>query len=387
MASKVRYEWKSSNPDNWVLNLQYLDSRNEFVSSSSDGSLNVFSLQNLTPSPIFSIKNAHESSINALKKIDDNTIASCSTDGIKIFDLRSQAQQPVHRLSNEKSSPFLSMDYLNKLLAGGTELVGVDAELHIWDLRNPNEVVKSYIDSHHDDITTIKFHPTLSQYLMSGSTDGYVNVYDLTQPDEDEALHQVINYESVHSIYFTQERRISILSHVETLSFYELNDTNYEENVEPQPNDLGDLRSVLADCEYVVDVNPSQGYITYGANSKQSFNLMGFNAANEKFETNNIIQFPNAHGEEVVRDVLSIPNSNSILTCGEDGAIRLWDLPISISAPTTVEVKTDDLLLIKEKLSKKEKKEKKEKKKEKKDKKEKKIKKDKKSKSKRFKPY
>ena len=81
-----------------------------------------------------------------------------------------------------KKSNFLSLAYKNNLLAAGTELVGVDAELHIWDIRNTDNVVRSFVDSHHDDITALEFHPTLTNYLMSGSTDGYVNIYNLMRP-------------------------------------------------------------------------------------------------------------------------------------------------------------------------------------------------------------
>lgn len=161
----------------------------------------------------------------------------------------------------------MSLAYKDNLLAAGTELVGVDAELHIWDITNTNEVVRSFIDSHHDDITALEFHPTLSNYLMSGSTDGYVNIYDLNQPDEDESLHQVINYASVHSCHFISDSRISILTHMESLMFHDLNDTNYEELVKPKFTDLKDTRELWPNNEYVIDVNP-EGYAAYGSNSK-----------------------------------------------------------------------------------------------------------------------
>lgn len=74
-----------------------------------------------------------------------------SSDGIKIWNLRSKSA--IVTLTNAKKSNFLSLAYKNNLLAAGTELVGVDAELHIWDIRNTDNVVRSFVDSHHDDIT------------------------------------------------------------------------------------------------------------------------------------------------------------------------------------------------------------------------------------------
>ncbi|KAK7678794.1 hypothetical protein QCA50_018229 [Cerrena zonata] len=69
-------------------------------------------------------------------------LASASTDGIKVWDLRSDSKTPVYKFNNAKKSNFISLDYSEeaKLLAAGTELGGVDAELHIWDLNKPDEV-------------------------------------------------------------------------------------------------------------------------------------------------------------------------------------------------------------------------------------------------------
>ncbi|CAH2354989.1 uncharacterized WD repeat-containing protein [[Candida] railenensis] len=399
--------WSLSN-DQWCLKLGLIPNSSHFACSSSSGLINIYDMS--SSQPITSIK-AHESSINSMKVIDENTVGSCSTDGIKVWDLRSSSTgSPAVSFTNGRSSNFLSLNFskLNPaIVAGGTELMGVDAQVHMWDLRNPKDVVRSFLDSHHDDVTDIKFHPTLPNYLMSGSTDGYVNIYDLSQQEEEDALHQVINYASVHSCHFTQEKRISVLSHMETLAFFELNNTNYESIEEPAPNDLGDIRAIWPDCEYVIDLYP--GFVAYGANSKEKILLYPFDSAAEKVDLTKPVWFPKAHGEEIVRDVMTIPGTNTILTCGEDGFIRSWELPYNLNSPASFydgsakeemedvieeiegekKVKKDK----KDKKDKKEKKEKKEKKdkkdkKDKKSKKEKKENKEKKSKSDvRFKPY
>ncbi|KAI5967766.1 hypothetical protein CANMA_002946 [Candida margitis] len=316
-----KYTWSANNADDWVLKLGFIGEG--FAASTSSGALIGYSLQNVSV-PIISIDSAHETSINDMKVINENLIATCSTDGIKVWDIRTCSQEAS--LGNGKSN-FLSLasqgDYS---LAGGTELLGADAEVHIWDLRNPAEVVKSFVDSHHDDVTALEFHPTLNNYLMSGSTDGYVNIYDLSKSDEDDALHQVINFGSVHSCHFVTEKRISVLTHIETLLFHDLNDTNYEELVSPKFDDRGDLRQQWADNEYVIDVYPS-GYAAYGANSSSNLFIIPFNPKKEKFKDSKTVNLPGGHGEEVVRDVIIKPNTTQCLTCGEDGKIKLWELP------------------------------------------------------------
>ncbi|RLV91617.1 putative WD repeat-containing protein [Spathaspora sp. JA1] len=394
MRAQCLFNWSSlAANDNWVLKLQHLPQANSFICSNSNGTITSYSLDKPTQTPIFQVNKAHESSINSLIKLNNNdnhSIATCSTDGIKLWDLRSST--PIVQLSQGRNSSFLSLGFNNdNLLAGGTELMGVDAELHIWDLRNTKEVVKSFIDSHHDDITSVEFHPTISNYLMSGSTDGYVNVYDLNQPDEDEALHQVINYSSVHSCHFVTPSRISVLSHMESLVFHDLNDTNYDELKEPNFTDLGDVRQVWPDNEYVVDVDP-RGFVAFGANSQRKLTIFPFNPIKESFDVDKPVWFPDAHGEEVVRDVCVIPNSKNVLTCGEDGQIRLWELPYQLETFSISTISDDDIVVDKEEREPEKKKSKKDKdKKEKKDKKDK-DKKKKKDKHKkkhevRFKPY
>ncbi|CAH6720850.1 uncharacterized WD repeat-containing protein [[Candida] jaroonii] len=370
MNAHLDYRW-NGDVDEWVLAVELWNQG--FVCSTSNGVVRTY---DFTGGPMNQFT-AHEGSINAIKFIDSNLLSTCSTDGIKIWDLRTQQQ--VHGLTNDNNT-FLSLDYRQNILAGGTELMGTDAELHLWDIRNPQAPMKSYVDSHHDDITAIKFHPTQSQYLMSGSTDGYVNIYDLNETDEDDSLHQVINYNSVHSCNFISPQRIAILSHMETLSFHSLNNTNYETIEEKEMNDLGDVRSNWTDCEYVIDLNP-QGFVSFGANSANSLSLVPFNGKSETFDLSKRINFPGAHGEEVVRDMKVW--DGKALTCGEDGVVKLWKLPYVV-----------ELNEVSEEKEKKEKKHKDKKDKKHKDKKDKKDRKDKKHKDKkdkkddvRFKPY
>lgn len=332
------------------------------IASTSGGSLFAFSPDLKL---INSNTRAHESSVNAINKIDDYTLASCATDGVKVWDLRQSLERPAFTFSNPKKANFLSIGSSGHLLAGGTELVGVDAELHVWDLRNNGSIVRSYVDSHHDDITSIHFHPTLP-YVMSGSTDGNVIVHNLNEADEDEALHQVVTFSSVHSCSFVSANRMLVLSHMETLGFFELNSTDYEENTEPPANELGDLRLMWPDCEYVVDLYP--GYVAFGANLKQSLSVMPFKQESETFLPERLVRFEGAHSEEVVREVLCV--EGMAYTAGEDGLIKAWRLPAS-----------EDEERKEEKRDKRER-EKEKKKRDKKDKKEKKEKKDK-----RYKPY
>jgi SEL1 protein len=89
---------------------------------------------------------------------------------------------------------------------------------------------------------------------LSGSTDGLVNLYDTTIPEEEDALYQTINHSSsIHHAGFLSNTDIFAISHDEKFSIYEMI-TNTEESVdEPPPQDFGDLREKLG-CEYIANV-------------------------------------------------------------------------------------------------------------------------------------
>lgn len=104
-----------------------------------------------------------------------------------------------------KIKPLASFDIScdERLIAGGTEHIGGDAFILFWDIRysnsklnGKNNLLGGYWESHMDDITSLAFHPTKRDALSSGSTDGLINVFDLTQTSEDSALTYSLNTES-----------------------------------------------------------------------------------------------------------------------------------------------------------------------------------------------
>jgi hypothetical protein len=110
----------------------------------------------------------------------------------------------------------------------------------------------------------LQYHPTRPDILLSGSTDGLVNIYNTTIADEDDALVQVINHGSVHHAGFLTEKTIYALSHDEVFSIHPATDPD-EQTQEPDPVQFGDLRQPL-DCEYIAQLCiGSQGpYIAAG---------------------------------------------------------------------------------------------------------------------------
>lgn len=327
-------------PD-WILSLCVSKESESLLAATSSGSLHSLPLDatKWSDSAVSSNLKAHKGPIQKILSdpINQTTLYSCSDDStVKVWDLRSSLSTPQHVLINSRNLPFFSMDVGHGLISAGSQLKGTDSELVLWDTRKLDGPLRSFIDSHNDDITDTKFHPTRKNILLSGATDGYVNVYDLEVIDEDDALLQCINYASVHSAGFTTENRVYVLSHMETFSMFDLSSKEdidpefVSESSSPRSNtqkrgdkDFGDIREAW-DCEYVIDLY-APGYVACGSNSKNLLKIIQFDAEKEDFDPCNAQQlvFEGGHGEEVVRDI-AIYNS-TIFSGGEDNVVCVWN--------------------------------------------------------------
>lgn len=300
----------------YVLGLAQLKGHG-ILASLSDRTVRLMSSEPSTFSSVKTIfSNCHPNTISSIKTIDGDIFATCGGDGVKIWDIRTKTT--LSHLKFESEAPLLCMDVQGHRIAAGSELVGCDAGVMLWDIRNNKKVV-SYIDSHNDDVTDIALHPTEASALLSGSVDGLINLYNTTILDEDDAVYQTINHgASIHRVGFLSLKRVFGLSHMETFSIYQVADPD-EYVEEPKPVEFGDIRQAW-DCEYVCDV--LDNYIALGSNTKSSFKLVPFQ--NEQVDLHNALNLSNGHGEEVVRSVIVDTSSHLIYTGGEDGIVKVW---------------------------------------------------------------
>ncbi|OAX78735.1 hypothetical protein ACJ72_06955 [Emergomyces africanus] len=302
---------------------------------SSDNSLRCFDRETLNVLPGGLFTDVHHGGVTCVCQVDptavggNNMIATSGRDGtVKLWDIRSKRRDAVLTVTTDKSAPVTALACSAEpcTIVAGTELVSSQSSVIFWDIRSPSLPRLQYAESHNDDITELQFHPTRHNVLLSGSTDGLVNIYDTTISDEDEALLQVVNHGSIHRAGFLGEH-IYALSHDEVFSIHPLN--NPDENaVEPAAIQFGDLRPVVQ-CDYVVQVlNGSGGtFVVSGKTSEQRLDLTPL-VTSPKFDLDlaNTWRIQGAHGEELVRSVFLDDKSKTIFTCGEDGHVRSWKL-------------------------------------------------------------
>ncbi|KAJ9204550.1 hypothetical protein DTO027B5_4947 [Paecilomyces variotii] len=305
-----------------------------FAAISSDDSLRTFDARTLKLLSVPATK-THEG-VTCLKEYGHATeggpqlLATAGRDGkVRLWDVRSGPgkSQPVVEMETAKHVPVLSLACSagTNTIVAGTELASYQAAVVFWDIRSPNQPRLQYIESHNDDVTELQFHPLHNNVVLSGSTDGLVNIYDTNITDEEDALIQVINHGSIHHAGYLSEHAVYALSHDETFSIHPTTNPD-DPTQEPSPIQFGDVRQSLG-CEYVVQIiGSSQGtYVAAGNTTQQKLDLIPL-VPNPKwrFDQESIWRLPGAHGEEIVRSIYLDEKSQTVFTGGEDGIVRAW---------------------------------------------------------------
>jgi len=174
----------------------------------------------------------------------------------------------------------------------------------------------------------LQLHPTQKQFLLSGSTDGLVNIFNTMISEEEEALYQTINHgASIHHSGFLSEVDVFAISHDERFSTTQMIIDINEDIEEPPPIHFGDLREKLG-CEYVANVlaRPGGGAVVgVGNHSQETFDLIQL--ANEPpwtFKQESTVNLYEAHGSDIVRSFCFLDEHKIIVTAGEDGQIKAW---------------------------------------------------------------
>jgi WD40 repeat protein len=264
-------------------------------------------------------------------------VSSSRDQTVKVWDLR-EGDRCVHTLkdtSNKKqhsgppldpSRPLTCVAMQGDAVVAGTEQVGVDSFLLFWDLRKPNKLQGGYWDSHSDDITTLAFNSEAKDSLASGSTDGLVNVFDLSQPDEDSALVTSHNTEdSVAGLVWYsrkgEHRQLAITTHTESVQLWDTEDFSPHTVFSRENVSHGMRRTVSEHC-YISGLHPRPGedglVVVAGSRCPKNPTLRLGVIRNKKVK-------PHAElGTDcgVVR--CSVTIGDSVVTGGEDGLIRLW---------------------------------------------------------------
>ncbi|KAJ0063199.1 hypothetical protein NL108_013381, partial [Boleophthalmus pectinirostris] len=279
-------------------------------------------------SPISNVTFTHKSA---------NAFYSASLDGtVRLWDVRCPGKESDQIFRSDPNHSFSSFDLScdDSLLCAGTEQINnEDSFLVFWDVRKPGGALLGvYSESHSDDITQVLFHPTDKDRLASGSTDGLVNVFDLTKGAEEDALVATCNSESSVSALCwlgrgrgrREQTRLLCVSHDEGLKLWDLE--SLETEGELTVYSTQDARTTIGHNGTVMDyliggcwLDSEGQLLVVGGSSGGDIHLFTCDKPGL-----NLVRTLRAGHKATVRSFGFDSQSVSLFTGGEDGALLRW---------------------------------------------------------------
>ncbi|XP_021507725.1 WD repeat-containing protein 89 isoform X2 [Meriones unguiculatus] len=265
-----------------------------------------------------------------------DSVYSASTDGtVKCWDARLASEKPVQLFKGYPSNAFISFDVNCKdhVICAGTEKVDDDALLVFWDARitsqdlSTRDPLGAYSETHSDDITQVRFHPSNPNMLVSGSTDGLVNVFDISVDNEEDALVATCNsVSSVSCIGWCGRdyKQIYCMTHDEGFSWWDLNHLDTDEPITCL--NIQDVREITdvkdGHLDYLVGGlyhEKMDRLFVIGGTNTGKIHLMSCTAAG----LSHVTSLEGGHAA-TVRSFCWNMSEDSLLTGGEDAQLLLW---------------------------------------------------------------
>lgn len=258
---------------------------------------------------------------------------SGSADGtVRGWDVRRPGTEAVQVFKSDPSHSYCSFDLScsDTLLCAGTEQVNdEDSFLVFWDVRKPGAgLLGVYSESHSDDVTQVRFHPRDKDRLATGSTDGLVNVFELSRGAEEEALLATCNSDSsAGSVCWcgADYTQLLCLSHDEGLHLWDLRQLDTDEPL--TIFSTSDTRSLtpLADgggVDYLVGgrwLEEVQKLLVVGGRNSGELHLMECNDGGLR-----LLRSLEGGHTSMVRCFLWDAAEEALVTGGEDSQLLLW---------------------------------------------------------------
>lgn len=277
---------------------------------------------------------AHDNVITGLKFVSDNEnlFYSGSLDGtIKLWDMRTKTKPSIifkdDTDDKEKLKPINCFDVScdNKFICAGTPLVEADSYLLFWDIRK-SSVLGGYWESHTDDITQIKFNSNHSNSMLSGSTDGLINIFDVSQSSEDDALQNSLNVgtaiRKLEWLHDKNDSTVGCITDMETLQLWKIDDAQPFQHFTRE--NIGSIARVKSyDNTYIADIHPvNENEITIiaGSNANKGNHLKSLVYSDSEIHPS--ANFEN--NKQLIRCTSYDKTNDMFVTAGESGIITVW---------------------------------------------------------------
>ncbi|EFA03321.1 WD repeat-containing protein 89-like Protein [Tribolium castaneum] len=300
----------------------------------SNNTCEVYSLSNNQIDKL-AVLGEHSDVISEVKFSSENSnlLYTGSCDGtVRLWDIRAPKRSSLQFKDTTvedgtiKSFNCFDISPNNKLLAAGTNLFEGDSFILFWDVRK-NSLLGGYWESHTDDITQLKFHSDDSNKLISGSVDGLINLYDLSENNEEDALIDSLNTESsIEKLAWFQQGRndiISCVTHTADVQFWKVEDSQPYFHLH-RTEIAKEIKRKSEEHVYIVDVHGGANsmLVLAGSNYCDGECFRGLTVVGNAVKP--ALGFP--ANKQRVRSSWSNLNINLLLTGGEKGILNVWDV-------------------------------------------------------------
>ncbi|CAO1331111.1 unnamed protein product [Diamesa tonsa] len=258
---------------------------------------------------------------------DDPNMLLASTIGGEIFmyDLRTFAK--VHTFEDDSElvlKPFTCFDINanNRLICAGSEEMNHNVYMLFFDIRE-RKFSGGFFESHTEEVTDVKFHPTNPDLLATGSTDGLINIFDTKQESEDDALKYCLNTESsVSKIKWHHNDKLSCITNTNDLQLFDVNEQDLLKRWDRASIASAMKRKSVIDCNLVDCYNYGADEMMYLATSNYN---KGECIRSLSFDDKSMQPLANFQGnKQIIRASLYKAQDDIFFTFGESGIVSVW---------------------------------------------------------------
>lgn len=210
----------------------------------------------------------------------------------------------------------------NRLICAGTDELNHEVYLLFFDIRE-RRLMGGFFESHQEEVTDVKFHPTDPDLLASGSIDGLINVFDCKKESEDDALKYCMNTEdSVSKLKWHHQDRLSCITNTNDLHLYDVNEQDLLKKWDRATIADAIKRKSVIDCNLIDCYNLGSEEMIFLATSNYN---KGECIRSARFNQTSIDPIGNFSGNsQIIRASLFNERDNVFFTFGEGAVVSVW---------------------------------------------------------------